>query len=106
MTKIQRLHHAAYRCKDSEETRAFYEDFLGLPLTDAFEITTTATGRQASALVGVGSCRQGKFPTHLVDCPRGWRNGCGPQCPDRRGLDLLWPVQHGMALDEDAEQYP
>ena len=50
MTKIQRLHHATYRCKDSEETRAFYEDFLGLPLMDAFEITTTATGRQASAL--------------------------------------------------------
>ena len=44
---IQKLHHAAYRCRDSEETRQFYEDFLGLPLTHAFEITTTATGNQA-----------------------------------------------------------
>ncbi|RCS57089.1 VOC family protein [Parvibium lacunae] len=26
------LHHAAYRCRDAEETRAFYEDLLGLPL--------------------------------------------------------------------------
>lgn len=47
---IQKLHHAAYRCRDSEETRQFYEDFLGLPLTHAFEITTTATGNQAEVL--------------------------------------------------------
>lgn len=30
---IQRLHHFAWRCKDAEQTRAFYEDLLGLPLT-------------------------------------------------------------------------
>ncbi|MBV4397738.1 VOC family protein [Advenella alkanexedens] len=29
---IQRLHHFAWRCKDGEQTRAFYEDILGLPL--------------------------------------------------------------------------
>jgi len=29
---VQRLHHFAWRCKDAEETRAFYEDILGLPL--------------------------------------------------------------------------
>src|SRR5216683_1804717 len=27
---IKGLHHNAYRCQDSEETRAFYEDFLDL----------------------------------------------------------------------------
>lgn len=47
---IKGLHHNAYRCRDSEETRAFYEDFLGLPLADAFEITETKTGRETSAL--------------------------------------------------------
>ena len=26
------LHHTAYRCRDAEETRRFYEDILGLPL--------------------------------------------------------------------------
>ena len=35
---IRRLHHNAYRCRDSEETRAWYEDFLGLRLVSAFEI--------------------------------------------------------------------
>lgn len=29
---IRRLHHYAYRCRDAEETRHFYEDILGLPL--------------------------------------------------------------------------
>lgn len=47
---IERLHHAAYRCRDSEETRSFYEDFLGLPLVEAFAIGTTATGRSAKVL--------------------------------------------------------
>lgn len=50
MTDIQNLHHAAYRCRDSEETRAFYEDFLGLPLTDALVISQTKSGRAANVL--------------------------------------------------------
>jgi len=29
---VKGLHHYAYRCKDAEETRHFYEDILGLPL--------------------------------------------------------------------------
>jgi len=42
---IKGLHHNAYRCRDSEETRRFYEDFLGLRLAGALEITETKTGR-------------------------------------------------------------
>jgi len=47
---IKGLHHNAYRCRDSEETRRFYEDFLGLPLADAFEIKETKTGRTTRVL--------------------------------------------------------
>ena len=47
---IKGLHHAAYRCRDSEETRKFYEDFLGLPLAAALEISETKTGRATQAL--------------------------------------------------------
>jgi len=50
MTSITNLHHAAYRCRNSEETRAFYEDFLELPLVEAFPFSTTATGRAANVL--------------------------------------------------------
>ena len=44
------LHHNAYRCRDSEETRKFYEDFLGLPLAHSLKIGETKTGRQARVL--------------------------------------------------------
>jgi len=47
---IKCLHHAAFRCRDSEQTRAFYEDFLGLPLAGALEIKETKTGRETSVL--------------------------------------------------------
>ena len=42
---IRGLHHNAYRCRDAEATRQFYEDFLGLDLADAFEIGVTKSGR-------------------------------------------------------------
>ena len=58
---VKGLHHAAFRCRDSEETRRFYEDFLGLPLVEAFEIRQTKTGRSTNVLhtffeMGDGSC--------------------------------------------------
>jgi catechol 2,3-dioxygenase-like lactoylglutathione lyase family enzyme len=43
---IKGLHHNAYRCRDSEETRRFYEDFLGLPLVHTLRIEQTMTGRK------------------------------------------------------------
>ncbi|MEE8352259.1 MAG: VOC family protein [Rhodospirillales bacterium] len=47
---IKGLHHNAYRCRDSEETRKFYEGFLGLPLVGSLEIGETKTGREATVL--------------------------------------------------------
>ncbi len=47
---IRKLHHNAYRCRDSEETRKFYEDFLGLPLVNAFGISESKSGRKTNAL--------------------------------------------------------
>jgi catechol 2,3-dioxygenase-like lactoylglutathione lyase family enzyme len=47
---IRKLHHNAYRCSDSEATRRFYEDFLGLPLVEALEIGETKTGRATHTL--------------------------------------------------------
>jgi catechol 2,3-dioxygenase-like lactoylglutathione lyase family enzyme len=47
---IKGLHHAAYRCRDSQETREFYEGFLGLPLAGALEIRETKTGRATEVL--------------------------------------------------------
>src|SRR4051812_32152102 len=47
---IRKLHHNAYRCRDSEETRRFYEDFLGLPLVGTLEIGETKSGRKTETL--------------------------------------------------------
>ncbi len=38
---IRGLHHTAFRVRDSEETRRFYEDFLGLRLATSLEIESS-----------------------------------------------------------------
>ena len=47
---IKGLHHNAYRCRDAEETRRFYEDFLGLPLSHTLEIRESMSGRKTETL--------------------------------------------------------
>ena len=47
---IRAVNHVAYRCRDSEETRRFYEDLLGLELAATKYITETKTGRATSVL--------------------------------------------------------
>jgi catechol 2,3-dioxygenase-like lactoylglutathione lyase family enzyme len=58
---IKGLHHNAYRCRDSEETRRFYEDFLGLPLASALAIRTTKTGDRANVLHTFYQMEDGSF---------------------------------------------
>ncbi|MFS2136404.1 VOC family protein [Duganella sp. Dugasp56] len=35
---VRGLHHFAWRCRDAEETRFFYEDLLGLPLVHVIRL--------------------------------------------------------------------
>lgn len=37
---IEKMFHFAFPCRDAEETRAFYEDVLGLPLTSAVKVAS------------------------------------------------------------------
>jgi catechol 2,3-dioxygenase-like lactoylglutathione lyase family enzyme len=58
---IKGLHHNAYRCRDSAETRRFYEDFLGLKLVQSLPIEESKSGRKTHVLhtfyqLGDGSC--------------------------------------------------
>ena len=50
MSAPRGLHHNAYRCRDSEQTRRFYEDFLGMRLACTLQIDETMTGRKTSTL--------------------------------------------------------
>ena len=47
---IKGLHHNAYRCRDAEETRKFYEGVLGLPLSGTLEIKESKSGRKTNTL--------------------------------------------------------
>ncbi len=58
---LKGLHHTAYRCRDSEETRKFYEDFLGLPLSATLELKETKTGRQTETLHTFYALGDGSF---------------------------------------------
>ena len=74
--QIRAFHHIAYRCRDSEATRAFYEDFIGLELAEVFEIGTTATGRAAKVLHSFYRLADGSFLAFFEapDSPFDFRN--------------------------------
>lgn len=38
ISSVQKLHHFAWRCRDAEETRHFYEDILGMPLVHVIKL--------------------------------------------------------------------
>ncbi len=40
LDRIRGLHHYAFRCRNAEETRSFYEDLLGLPLAHVIKADT------------------------------------------------------------------
>ena len=61
---IKGLHHNAYRCRDSEETRAFYEDFLGLRMVSAFEITKVARSIPSSRWMTAPASPSSRCPAH------------------------------------------
>ena len=106
---IKGLHHNAYRCRDSEETRTFYEDFLGLRLVSAFEINE---GRALHTFFEMddGSClaffevpgtpfefkRQDTLDLHIA-------LGVEPDVFERmlqkgtaQGIEVRGPVDHGF----------
>ena len=72
---IKGLHHNAYRCRDSEQTRRFYEDFLGLPLSGSLEIRETKTGRPTSVLHTFYRLDDGSFLAFFEapDMPFDWK---------------------------------
>ena len=112
---IKGLHHNAYRCRDSEETRAFYEDFLGLPLANTLDLSETKTGRATHTLhtfyrLDDGSClaffetddfpfefkKQHDYDLHIA-------LEVGPEALPTmlakgrdRGIEVRGPSDHGM----------
>lgn len=51
----------AFRCRDSEETRVFYEEIIGLPLAAAMPIEASATGRPVRVMHTFFRLRDGSY---------------------------------------------
>ena len=59
---VHRLNHVAWRCRDAEQTRAFYEDLLGLPLDHVVrEDRVPSTGEASSFAHLFFRMRDGSF---------------------------------------------
>jgi catechol 2,3-dioxygenase-like lactoylglutathione lyase family enzyme len=82
---IRGLHHNAYRCRDSEENRKFYEDFLGLPLEHAFVIDVTKTGRATHVLHSFYRMGDGSYLAFF-------------EVPGEEGRDFVFKDQHDFDL--------
>jgi catechol 2,3-dioxygenase-like lactoylglutathione lyase family enzyme len=55
------LHHSANRCRDAEQTRAFYEDFLGLPLACSLRREKTESGVETPLIHIFFQMRDGSY---------------------------------------------
>jgi catechol 2,3-dioxygenase-like lactoylglutathione lyase family enzyme len=44
---IEKMFHFAFPCRDAEETRAFYEDLLGLPMTSCIKVEAVPSTGEA-----------------------------------------------------------
>ena len=67
---IEGLHHCAFRCRDSEATRAFYEDFLGCTLLAALPGSRTVTGRPVRLLHTYYRLGRGSYVAFFEDPDR------------------------------------
>ena len=65
---IRSLTNMSFRCFDAEETRAFYEDFLGLELAAAIPTEVESDGKKAEALQVYFRMADGDFLT-FYDMP-------------------------------------
>lgn len=115
---IHGLHHIAYRCRDAEETRRFYEDLLGLPLVHVVREESVGSTGESCPFIHLffemtdGSCvaffdlGDGKSVEPWPDTPR-WVNHLALRVETeaavdearRRlqaaGVEVLGPTLHG-----------
>jgi catechol 2,3-dioxygenase-like lactoylglutathione lyase family enzyme len=93
---LKGVHHAAYRCRDAEETRCFYEDILGLPLKAALVFEEElGTGRPLPFLHLFFELGDGNYIA-FFDVPDGAHSG---KFKMKWGMDLHFAIE--VASHED-----
>ncbi len=97
---IEKLFHFAFPCRDAEETRAFYEDLLGLPMTSCVKVAAVpSTGEAGPYLhiffeMGDGSyvaffdLGEGVMPQPSPNTPR-WLQHLALEVPSMADLEAM-----------------
>ena len=88
---IKGLHHNAYRCRDAEETRKFYEDFLGLPGILSPEQMASVLARRDSAARKKANTAAEAPPSEAMAA---WRSGAALRKEVNRLVGVL-AARHG-----------
>ena len=87
---LKGVHHAAYRCRDAEETRKFYEDILGLPLKAALVFEEEpGSGRPLPYMHLFFELGDGNFVA-FFDVPQGAHSG---KFKMKWGMDLHFAME-------------
>jgi glyoxylase I family protein len=116
---VLKLHHLAYRCRNAEETRHFYEDMVGLPLIHVIKEERVPSTGEYCPYVHIffalkdGSCLaffdlgDGKASVPDPETPA-WVNHVAfelaslddvlamKQRLDTHGVDVIGPTDHGF----------
>ena len=90
---IKGVYHCAFRCRDTEETRQFYEDFLGLRFARSLRIAESKTEPHPDALMtsyemGCGSYLA--FWRSLAAISFSRRSRTSTSTSRSRSIALLW----------------
>ncbi|MCC6007643.1 MAG: VOC family protein [Rhodobacteraceae bacterium] len=100
---IQGVHHTAFRCRDAEETRHFYEDVLGLELAAALAFDTEpGSGKPMRYMHLFFRLGDGRFVAFFD-----WPGSATPEMFDRTGgfdLHLALEMEDMSALDAYRER--
>ncbi len=87
---ITGVHHSAFRCRDAEETRKFYEDILGLPLKAALTFEEEpGTGRPLPYMHLFFQMADGRYVA-FFDVPDGAHDG---KFKMKWGMDLHFAME-------------
>jgi catechol 2,3-dioxygenase-like lactoylglutathione lyase family enzyme len=114
---VSKLHHMAFRCRDSEETRAFYEEVIGLKLVVSLPIEASATGRRTRVLHTFYALEDGShvaffeepeapfdfkpqrdFDLHIALAASAPAIARARAAAEARGLEVRGPSDHGMVV--------
>ena len=119
--EIRKLNHLAYRCRNAEETRHFYEDILGLPLAHVIrEDHVPSTGEYCpyvhlffkmadGSYIAFFDLGDGKASAPDPETPR-WVNhvaleidSVGALLAYKRklegaGIEVIGPIDHGSSM--------